>query len=167
MEEAYNTHGGNKCIRSDGWKSSMETTRLVGVYRITIRTIGNIQFQQCWIFVSVAKELGNKWGAGVPHSVQRPGYGLDDRGSIPGRVNDGIFSIATTSRPDVLPNQPPIQRILGALTQGVKRPGREADHSFPSSSKVKNMWSYNSTPQQILMTRCLVKHRDNLKSTFY
>jgi hypothetical protein len=29
---------------------------------------------------------------------------------------------------------------------GVKRPGREADHSSPSSAKVKNAWSYTSTP---------------------
>jgi len=28
--------------------------------------------------------------------------------------------------------QPPIQWIPGALFLGVKRPGREADHSFPS-----------------------------------
>jgi hypothetical protein len=29
---------------------------------------------------------------------------------------------------------------------GVKRPGRAADHSHPSSAEVKNAWSYNSTP---------------------
>jgi hypothetical protein len=29
---------------------------------------------------------------------------------------------------------------------GVKRPGREADHSPPSSAEVKNIWSYTSTP---------------------
>jgi hypothetical protein len=29
---------------------------------------------------------------------------------------------------------------------GVKRPGREVDHSPPSSSAVKNAWSYASTP---------------------
>jgi hypothetical protein len=28
----------------------------------------------------------------------------------------------------------------------VKRPRREADHSFPSSAEKKNAWSYNSTP---------------------
>jgi hypothetical protein len=27
----------------------------------------------------------------------------------------------------------------------VKRPGREGDHSLPSSVKAKNIWSYNST----------------------
>jgi len=29
---------------------------------------------------------------------------------------------------------------------GGKRPGREADHSLPSSSRSKNEWSYTSTP---------------------
>jgi hypothetical protein len=39
---------------------------------------------------------------------------------------------------------------------GVKRPGREADHSFPSSAKVKNMWSYTSPPQYASMSWCSV-----------
>jgi hypothetical protein len=34
----------------------------------------------------------------------------------------------------------------GALSLGVKRPGREADHSPPSNAEVKNAWSYTSTP---------------------
>jgi hypothetical protein len=34
----------------------------------------------------------------------------------------------------------------GALSLGVKRPGRETDHSSPSSAEVKNAWSYTSTP---------------------
>jgi hypothetical protein len=33
----------------------------------------------------------------------------------------------------------------GALSLRVKRPGREADHSPPSSAEVKNAWSYTST----------------------
>jgi hypothetical protein len=34
----------------------------------------------------------------------------------------------------------------GALSLGVKRPGREAEHSPPSSAEVKNAWNYTSTP---------------------
>jgi len=30
---------------------------------------------------------------------------------------------------------------------GVKRTGREVDHSSPSSGEVKSAWSYPSTPQ--------------------
>jgi len=34
----------------------------------------------------------------------------------------------------------------GALTLGVNRLGREADHSPGSGTEVKNAWSYTSTP---------------------
>jgi hypothetical protein len=50
------------------------------------------------------------------------------------------------SRAALGPTQPPIQWVPGALTLGVKRLGREADHSPPSSAKDKNVWSYTSTP---------------------
>jgi hypothetical protein len=39
-----------------------------------------------------------------------------------------------------------IQWVPGALSLGLKRPGREADHSPPSSAEVKNAWSCISTP---------------------
>jgi hypothetical protein len=50
----------------------------------------------------------------------------------------------------------------GALSQGVKWLGNEADHSPPSSAKVKNAWSYTSTPPYIFMAWCLVKYRIHL-----
>jgi hypothetical protein len=49
----------------------------------------------------------------------------------------------------------------GALSLDLKRPGREADHSPPSSAEFENAWSYTSTPQYVFMAWCLVKHRDN------
>jgi hypothetical protein len=49
----------------------------------------------------------------------------------------GIFPFTTASRTALGPTQPPIKWVLGALSLGVKRPGREADHSPPSSAKVK------------------------------
>jgi hypothetical protein len=36
-------------------------------------------------------------------------------------------------------SQPPIQWVLEVLSPVVKRPGREADHSSPSSAEVKNV----------------------------
>jgi hypothetical protein len=49
----------------------------------------------------------------------------------------------------------------------VKWPGQEADHSPPSSAKVKNAWSYTSTPPYVLMAWYFVKHRENFPfSTF-
>jgi hypothetical protein len=55
------------------------------------------------------------------------------------------------------PTQPPIQWVPGALSLGVKRQGRESDHSPPSSADVKNVWSYTSTPQHAFMAWCSVK----------
>jgi hypothetical protein len=52
----------------------------------------------------------------------------------------------TVSRTALGPTQPHIQWVIGALSLGVKRPGREADHSPPSTAEVKNAWSYTSAP---------------------
>jgi hypothetical protein len=40
----------------------------------------------------------------------------------------------------------PIQWVVGAYSLGVNCLGLEADHSPPSSAKVKNAWNYTSTP---------------------
>jgi hypothetical protein len=48
-----------------------------------------------------------------------------------------IFPSTIASRKSLGPTQPPIQCVPEALSLGVKRPGREADHSPPSSAKVK------------------------------
>jgi hypothetical protein len=39
----------------------------------------------------------------------------------------------------------PIQWVPWALSPGVKWPGREVDHSPPTSAEVKKMWIYTST----------------------
>jgi hypothetical protein len=51
---------------------------------------------------------------------------------------------------------PPIQWVPGDLSPGLKRPGREADQSPPTSAEVKKTWIYISTPQCIFMVWCLV-----------
>jgi hypothetical protein len=48
--------------------------------------------------------------------------------------------------------QPHIQWIREALSLGVKRPGREADHSRQSSAEVTNELKYNSTASYAFMT---------------
>jgi len=53
--------------------------------------------------------------------------GLYDRGFV-SRQGLGIFLFTTASGPVLEPTLPPIQSVLGALSLGVKRPGREADH---------------------------------------
>jgi hypothetical protein len=66
------------------------------------------------------------------------GYGLDDRGSrVRFPAGLGIFLFTTTSRIVPGPNQSPIHWVPWALSVGVKRPGREADHSPLSSTEVK------------------------------
>jgi hypothetical protein len=56
------------------------------------------------------------------------------------------FLFTTASRPALGPIHPPTQWVPGALSLGVKRPVREADHSTTSSAEVKNSSSHTSTP---------------------
>jgi hypothetical protein len=79
------------------------------------------------------------------------GYGLDD-GGVGVRVPVGSRIFSSPRRPDRLrPTQPHIQWIPGALSSGVKRPGREADHSPPTSAEVKEIWIYTATPPYAFM----------------
>jgi hypothetical protein len=79
-----------------------------------------------------------------------------------------VFLFYTASTPALGPTRSPIQFqwVAGALSPGVKRPYREANHSPFSSSEVKNAWSYTSTPQYIFMKWYLVKNRHNFTFTF-
>jgi hypothetical protein len=66
------------------------------------------------------------------------------RSSSPGEVKNFLFSMS--SRPALGSTQAPIQWVPGALSPGVKRPGREDDHSPPASAEVNKMWIYTPTP---------------------
>jgi hypothetical protein len=75
------------------------------------------------------------------------GYGLDGLwvgSSSPGRVKNFLFS--TSSRPALGPTQPPMQRVLGALSPGVKQPVREADHSPQLVTRSRKCGSIHSCP---------------------
>jgi hypothetical protein len=62
---------------------------------------------------------------------------LDDQGCrVQFLAGAGNFSLTTASRMALGATQPLIQWVPGALSLEVKRPGREADHSRPSSAKV-------------------------------
>jgi hypothetical protein len=84
-------------------------------------------------------------------------------GGFESRQGLGIFLFITTSRPALGPTQP-VQWVPGALSLGVKRPGRE-DHSPPSSAEVKNARSYTFTPQYTFMASCSVKAQGQLYFT--
>jgi len=88
-------------------------------------------------------------------------HGLDDRG-FESRQGLGIFLFTTASRQALGIIQPPIQRVPETLYLGVKRPGREADDSPPSSAVVKNVWSYTFTPQHTFMAWCSAKSRSHM-----
>jgi hypothetical protein len=90
------------------------------------------------------------------------GYELDDRG-FESRL--GIFLFTTASSPALGPTQPLIQWVSGVLSLAVKRPGRESDHSPPSSAEVKNSWSYTSVPDTPSWRDAQLKHRDNFTFT--
>jgi hypothetical protein len=74
--------------------------------------------------------------------------------SIPGGGWE-FFFFTTASKTALGPTQIPIQWVAGALSLGVKRPGREADHLPPSSAEVKECIA--STPQYAFMVWCSVK----------
>jgi hypothetical protein len=73
------------------------------------------------------------------------GYVLEDW-VFESRQGLGISLFSTQSRPALGPTQPPIQWVPGDPSLGVKRSGREANHTLPSSAEVNNAWSYTSTP---------------------
>jgi len=65
-------------------------------------------------------------------------------------VGNGWEFFSSPPRPDLFWGPPSLQSngYQGAsFAEGVKRPGREADHSPTSNAGVKNARSYTSTPQ--------------------
>jgi hypothetical protein len=82
--------------------------------------------------------------------VLATGYGLDDREvGVRAPVGSGIFY--SPRRPTLGSTQHPTQWVPGTLSPRVKRPERDADHSPPTSAKVKKIWAYTSTPPNAFM----------------
>jgi hypothetical protein len=77
-------------------------------------------------------------------SVQRLGYVMDDPGSrVRFPAGAGNFFLHHRVQNGSGAHLAPYP--IGVLSLGVKWPGREVDHSPPSSAEVKNAWSYTST----------------------
>jgi hypothetical protein len=73
------------------------------------------------------------------------GYRLDDTGV-------GVTIPVGSSRPALGSTQPPIQRVQGVLSPGVKRQRREAVHSPSTSAEVKKTRVYTSTALYVFVT---------------
>jgi hypothetical protein len=69
----------------------------------------------------------------------------------------GIFLFTTASRTALASTQPPIQWVRGALSLGVRRPGREARHSPPSSAGQRMSRNIPPLPQYAFMEWWSVK----------
>jgi len=92
------------------------------------------------------------------------GHCLDDWVSI--RTRDREFSPHHV-KTGLGPNQPPIQWVQGTLSLVAKRPGREADHSPPSSAEDKEWvepYLHLSNTPSWRGAQLRRKHRDNLGS---
>jgi hypothetical protein len=76
------------------------------------------------------------------------------------------FHFSMSFIPALGPIQLPSPYVPGALSLGVTRLGREADHSPPASAEVKKSWVYTSILLYSFMAQCLVKHRNSFTFTF-
>jgi hypothetical protein len=72
------------------------------------------------------------------------GYRLDDRG-VGVRIPVGLRIFFKSFKPTLRFTQLPIQWVPGVLSPGLKRLGREDDHSPPASVEVNKIWIYAST----------------------
>jgi hypothetical protein len=81
------------------------------------------------------------------------GFELDDGGAGV-RVPLGSSIFSSPRRPDRLWGPPNLlsNGYWGLSPREVKRLGREADRSPPTSAEVKKMWIYTSTPQYAFMS---------------
>jgi hypothetical protein len=80
----------------------------------------------------------------MAQSAERPATGWRGQSSSTNRGK--IFLLSMSSRPVLGPAQTPIQWV-----PEVKRPGREAHHSPPTSAEIENTWFYISTPPYAFM----------------
>jgi hypothetical protein len=79
----------------------------------------------------------------------------------------GIFLFITASRTALGPTQPPTQWVPGDFPLRVKRQGREAHHSPPSSAEVKEWVEvYPHFPNTPSWRGAQLKYRDNFTFTF-
>jgi hypothetical protein len=77
-------------------------------------------------------------------------------------LTSGNFSLHHRVQTGSVAQPASIQWVPGAISMGIKRSMREADHSPQFSAEVKNAWSYTSTPQYAFTAWCSVKAQGQL-----
>jgi hypothetical protein len=100
---------------------------------------------QYYFLLPIFVDIGIQWSRDRVVGIATR-YGLDDRGvrvRVP--VASRIISCQKSFRPALWSTQLSIQWVARALSPGVKRPGREADHSPEASAEVKKIWICTST----------------------
>jgi hypothetical protein len=123
---------------------SLQVTRASYAFVTTRGSLcGKVQDVQNWRYSQKGESRAGVVGIAT-------GYGLDDWG-VRVQVSVGSRIFSTSSRPALGLTQPPSQWVAGAFSPGIKRPGREADHSPTTSAEVKKIWIYTSTPPYALM----------------
>jgi len=70
---------------------------------------------------------------------------LRNLGLIPGRSKI-FFSPPEVSRPALGPTHLPSIKWVRGVFLGLKWLGSEADHLIPTSTEIRNVWIYTSTP---------------------
>jgi hypothetical protein len=76
------------------------------------------------------------------------------------------FLFSTASRPTLGPTNPPILWVPEAISAGIKRPGREADHLPPSSAEVDDGVAIPPLPRMSSWQSVqFIKHRNKFNFT--
>jgi hypothetical protein len=84
------------------------------------------------------------------------GYGLDGRGSIPSRINGGIFfPFAIASRLALRPTQSPVQWVQGALSPGVYRVGTKLTAHINVVPRLRMRGAIPPLLQYVFLAWCL------------
>jgi hypothetical protein len=118
------------------WSRQQAEQRLA--YSLTLKIVTTHYYAKSVHFYHITRRRGSVVG-------KVTGYRLNDRGVgvwVP--VESRIFS--SPRRPNRSSSSPNLlfNRYRGPFP-GVKRPGREADHSTPASAEVNKIWIYTST----------------------
>jgi hypothetical protein len=91
------------------------------------------------------------WWAGVAQSVQRLATGWTTEGSEFESQYGQEFSLLHVVQTGSGAHPASYSMGTGGSFPGVKRQGREADHSPPTIVEVKKIWIYTSTPPYAFM----------------